>query len=117
MFDSDDAGREAAHEAAQVLTPGKAKIATLPLKDAGEMLEAGRGAEIISAIWQASPYRPEGFTTFGALREEALKVYEVGLPWFLPKLTALTYWQALWRGLWVWRRHGSRQDRLVHPGD
>ncbi len=60
MFDMDEAGREAAIECAQLLSPGKAKIASLPLKDASDMLQAGRDAEVITALWQAKPYRPDG---------------------------------------------------------
>jgi len=60
MFDMDEPGQAAAKEVAELLTPGKAKIAKLPLKDANEMLVAGRGDEVINAIWRATPYRPDG---------------------------------------------------------
>lgn len=60
MFDNDDPGREAAKECAELLTPGKAKIASLPLKDASDMLQAGRGKEVIDAIWGAKTFRPDG---------------------------------------------------------
>lgn len=63
MFDNDEPGREAAEECALLLTPGKAKIATLPLKDANEMLVAQRGNEIIDAIWGAKVYRPDGIVS------------------------------------------------------
>jgi twinkle protein len=60
MFDMDEPGRAAAIEVAQLLTPSKAHIATLPLKDASDMLVAGRQAELISAMWDAKLYRPDG---------------------------------------------------------
>ena len=60
MFDSDTVGKEAAEKCAQVLSVGKAKIASLPLKDANEMLVAGRGSELIQLMWNASPWRPDG---------------------------------------------------------
>ncbi len=60
MFDMDEPGRAAAAECAELLTPGKAKIASLPLKDANECLKAGKGSEIINAIWSAKPFRPDG---------------------------------------------------------
>lgn len=59
-FDSDEAGRKAAIECAALLTPSKAKIATLPLKDASDMLVAGRVQELKAAIYQAKTYRPDG---------------------------------------------------------
>ena len=46
MFDMDEAGRKGAAECAQLLTPGKAKIAELPLKDPSDLLTAGRSKEI-----------------------------------------------------------------------
>jgi twinkle protein len=60
MFDNDEAGRLASQEVAAMLSVGKAAIATLPLKDANDMLQAGKGAELISAMWEAKIYRPDG---------------------------------------------------------
>lgn len=60
MFDNDAPGREAAEKCSLMLSVGKAKIATLPLKDANEMLLAGRGSELVSAQWGAKPFRPDG---------------------------------------------------------
>jgi twinkle protein len=60
MFDQDEAGRAASIDVAQLLTPSKAHIAALPLKDPNEMLVQGRGKEVIDAMWQAKAYRPDG---------------------------------------------------------
>jgi len=60
MFDMDDAGRKAIEDCAPLFSPGKCKVATLPLKDANEMLMANRGSEVIDAIWGAKTYRPDG---------------------------------------------------------
>jgi twinkle protein len=60
MFDNDEPGVDAAIKCAELLPPGKAKIAHLPLKDAGEMLEQMRVDELIDAMWRARPYRPDG---------------------------------------------------------
>ena len=60
MLDSDEVGRRAAEEAAEVLPIGKARIATLPAKDANQCLLEGKGGEIINAIHQAREYRPDG---------------------------------------------------------
>ena len=40
MFDSDTAGQTAAQECSKIFTPGKCKIATLPLKDAKRNVSA-----------------------------------------------------------------------------
>lgn len=59
-FDMDDHGQKAAKECALLLSPGKAKIASLPLKDANEMLVTGRGKQLVDAIWKARVFRPDG---------------------------------------------------------
>lgn len=73
MFDNDDAGRAALEECAPLFMPGKCKIATLPLKDANDMLKEGRGGEIIKAIWDAKVYRPDGIIDGRDITIEFLK--------------------------------------------
>lgn len=73
MFDMDDAGREAAIECAELLPPGKAFIANLPLKDPNEMLQAGRRRELLDAMWGAKAYRPDGILSFGEAYERFLE--------------------------------------------
>nr|WP_232333239.1 toprim domain-containing protein [Pseudomonas monteilii] len=91
MFDMDEPGREAAQECAELFSPGKCKIATLSMKDANELLVAGREQEIVTAIWNAKLYRPDGVVNVRDLREEIRKALVMGLPWFLDPLTQLTY--------------------------
>jgi len=43
-----------------MLPLGKAAIATLPMKDANEMLMADRTEELSKAHWNAQPFRPDG---------------------------------------------------------
>ena len=61
-FDNDKAGRDAAKKVAMLLTPGKAKILTLPddFKDPNEMLKTGRKQSYIDAWWSAKLYTPSG---------------------------------------------------------
>ena len=60
MFDMDEPGQKAAKRCATLFTPGKCKIAVLPMKDPNELLMAGRGSEIIKAMWEAKDFRPDG---------------------------------------------------------
>lgn len=60
MFDMDEAGQQAAQECALLLSPNKAKVAKLPLKDASEMVQAGRVKELIDCVWSAKSFRPDG---------------------------------------------------------
>jgi twinkle protein len=60
MFDQDEPGQKAAEECALLLSPGKAKIAKLPVKDASDMLVDGKVKELIDAVWGAKAFRPDG---------------------------------------------------------
>lgn len=61
-FDADEPGRKAAIECAEVLPPGRCRIVRWPegFKDASDLLQAGRTKDIINALWEARPYRPDG---------------------------------------------------------
>ena len=67
--DMDEAGRNAAEAIAEVLPVGKAKIATLPAKDANDALVKGKSAELIQAVWQAREFRPDGVKTAKDFRD------------------------------------------------
>tara|TARA_R100000152_G_C6781317_1_gene215573 strand:+ start:2273 stop:3877 length:1605 start_codon:yes stop_codon:yes gene_type:complete len=60
MFDNDEAGLKAVDDCVTLFSPGRVKIAKLPLKDASEMLQSGRSKEVIEAIWEAKVFRPDG---------------------------------------------------------
>lgn len=102
MFDTDEPhtrpdgsvyypGQDAVAECAPLFSPGKCKVARLPLKDANEMLLAGRGSEVIDAIWGAKEYRPDGLVSFKDIKERIKKPIELGLPWWIPELTEATF--------------------------
>jgi len=90
-FDMDDAGQDNVRLAAELMKPGKAKIAILPEKDASEMLQQGRGADLVACMWNAHEFRPDGLVGIDDILEELSKPVEWGLPWFLPSLTRYTY--------------------------
>ena len=89
MFDQDAAGKEAAREVCRMFP--KAKLAQLPLKDANEMLQAGKGKELVSAVFNAQPWSPSGVLTLASLKEEILKPVEWGSPWAFPTLNEMTF--------------------------
>lgn len=85
FFDDDDPGREAAEACASLFKPGSCKLARVPgYKDANEALVAGKSGEIITAIWQAKPWRPDGIVAGSDLWEELTRtetVHSVSYPW------------------------------------
>jgi len=92
-FDNDPPGREAAEECAQLLSPGKAFIASYPdgVKDASDLLQAGRVEELIRVTWQAKPWRPDGIKNAADLLEEVRRPIEWGLSYPWASLTQQTY--------------------------
>ena len=70
FFDGDEAGRKATEEAANILPPGKVKIARLEgYKDASEALQANDAESVRKAIWNAKPYRPDGIIEGNTLQK------------------------------------------------
>lgn len=90
-FDMDEPGRKAVEDCATLLAPGKLKVASLPLKDASDMIKANRSAELVRAIWDAKAYRPDGICTVADLKEGALEAATWGLPWPWRTMTQRTY--------------------------
>ena len=73
-FDQDEQGRKAAVEAAQMLSPGKAKIVTnLPQKDANDCLKSGQVKELLEAIYGAPTFRPDSVIPGEELWESIIK--------------------------------------------
>lgn len=92
MFDMDEPGRVAAREVAELFAPGQCKIASLPLKDANDMLQAQRGGELIVAMWNAKPYHPDGIVAGVDLWETVSKEDDKpSLPYPWPMMTEKTF--------------------------
>ncbi len=76
-FDNDTPGKEAAIKCASLLTPSKAKIVSLPLKDPSDMVVAGKANDLIDCIYGAKVYRPDGIIqgeeTWELLNQEDLE--------------------------------------------
>lgn len=100
MFDNDEPGRKASKECASLLSPRKARIASLPLKDANEMIINGRGTEVIDAMWRAKEYQPDGIVGGNDLWDYITKVdFQEAISYPYDGLTKMT--------------HGLRQGELV----
>ena len=88
-FDNDKAGKDAARMIAKLLTPGKAKLMTLPtdFKDPNDMLRQGRHATYVSCFWDSKVYTPSGVLNLSdqlhAYQElRSQKKTSIPYPWF-----------------------------------
>lgn len=89
VFDNDEPGRIAVTKACKLM-PG-VKVATLPLKDANDMLVAGRESELYEAVMWQSTAKISG-KTYNSSEVWHLAEQEVkqGLPWPWPSMTQVT---------------------------
>jgi twinkle protein len=94
LFDQDEVGQAALADCLPLLTPGKAFVAALPagMKDASDMVQAGRSKELVDAVWGARKYVPEVLNDIDDdLIEEACEEQGWGLPWPWVTMTKATY--------------------------
>lgn len=80
-FDNDEPGREAIEQCAPLLTPGKCKVVNLPkqYKDPNDMLLAGKMDQLVSALWDAKVYRPDGILAGTDIRDRMLNRFSQGV--------------------------------------
>jgi len=100
MFDMDEPGKKAAAECVEVFSAGKAKIAALPFKDPNECLTQGQPEAIVSAMWNAKVFRPDGILAGSDLWDEVSSTdttEAIAYPW--AELNKIT--------------HGARKGELV----
>lgn len=77
-FDMDEEGRKAASAVADLLPVGRVFIPTLPEKDANDCLVHNNGQRLITSLWQAEEYRPDGIKSGLDLWDELMQPPAVG---------------------------------------
>lgn len=93
LFDMDEPGQAAARACAELLTPGKARIGTLPRKDANAvLLELGAG-ELYKAPFSARVYRPDGIVEGVDLVDAIMERPPEGLAFPWERLSEMTHGQ------------------------
>lgn len=90
-LDNDEAGRAAIADCIELFEPGKVKVAKLPLKDANDMLVAGKGSELKSALFNAKSVRLDCVVSVEDIIEQGIEQPEEGLGWGWDSLTKATY--------------------------
>lgn len=73
-FDNDDPGRAAVAECADLFTPGRLKVAHVAEKDANETLLKRGSKAVLTAVWDAKAYRPDGIIAGGDISLDDLMV-------------------------------------------
>lgn len=95
FFDNDEAGRATVDIVKKLLPIGKVFIAFAPsgLKDASDMLMAGRGSDIMRCVFDAKKWTPEGIVTGQSVIDRLLTrpvVTSYAYPDFMPELNLKT---------------------------
>ena len=84
VFDNDEYGKKAAPRCAKLLTPGKAFVVTLELKDACDYSTAGKSTEFATHLREARCYTPSGIANaadnFDGLWDEQ-NITSIPFPW------------------------------------
>ena len=91
-FDQDQAGNDAVKAVQDIISVGKLKVCTLPMKDANDMLVNGKVKEFTNAWWSAESYTPAGIVRGKDTWEHLLKdenLVNIDYPW--EGLNKLTY--------------------------
>jgi twinkle protein len=90
-LDNDEAGQKAAQECARALQSFPVHLVTLPLKDASDMVVAGRVEELVRCLWGGTRWKPKGILEFSEIRSKVHERPTTGVAWPFGGLSALTY--------------------------
>lgn len=67
VFDMDEPGRKAARQCAAMISPLKARLADLPMKDPSEMVKNRKKGDLVEAVLNAREFRPDGIVSGEAI--------------------------------------------------
>jgi len=90
-FDNDDPGQDAFKKVVGLFEPGTVKRVSFSLKDANEMLLAGRTEEVKKCLWNGEIVKPNTIVFPHEIREKILTQPTYGRPWPWRSMTKATY--------------------------
>lgn len=84
-FDNDEPGQEAINKilASDLFEPGKVRVCKFPLKDANDMLRAGKKKEITDCLFRAKVIEPDHIVTVSQVIDKVMEQPKCGIemPW------------------------------------
>lgn len=98
-LDQDEAGKKATDKIRQ-LHP-EYKVWSISEKDASDMLQKGKQAELVNALFSTKTPVPAGFVTVQDVKEKATRMPEWGRLWPWPSLNKATYGRHNGQGIYV----------------
>lgn len=90
-FDMDGPGHDAFQACMSLFEPGQAKRVKMPLKDANEMLLAGRTDEMRACLWNAEIVKPNTIVFPHEIVEKVLQKPSYGISWPWKAMDKATY--------------------------
>lgn len=90
-FDNDEAGQKAVTDTLKVFEATTVKVCRFPLKDANDMVLAGRSEEIKKYLWQSELVRKPSIVRLHDIRDRVLQQPKKGADWPWPTMTEITF--------------------------
>lgn len=90
-FDNDEAGNEAVNKSVKMFETTPVKVVKLPLKDANDMVLAGKGKQLKQYIWDAETVRKPTMVNLKDIKDQILVQPKCGVDWPWPSMTEITF--------------------------
>lgn len=90
FYDMDPAGDLATAQSSKMLG-GSVRVVEISEKDANELMDKGKGEEIITAFFSAKEYIPSDIVTLSNIHAEILEETKAGMPYPWESLNEITY--------------------------
>ena len=90
-FDQDEAGHNAVEESVKIFETTSVKVAHLPLKDANDMVLAGRGVQLKKYLWDAEIVRKPSMVSLTDIKDLVMKQPKCGADWPWKSMTEITF--------------------------
>jgi twinkle protein len=90
-FDQDEAGEKAIEKSVKVFETTSVKVVHLPLKDANDMVLAGRGPQLKKYLWDAQLVRKPSMVNLSSIKDLVMVQPKCGADWPWKSMTEITF--------------------------